>query len=192
MTTPTIKRRGWFRRNGWGLLLVLPLAAGLFAFNGDLIYERNYTLRPKEPVPVDGTGLATLDDYQLRVLELKPVENPIEVKDLLGFAGEPLPDTVRIWRLILTVSAAGPVEESTVSTCKLALEDAAGRRYSNDPSELPGGSFSSSACGADDDDQPVPYTSTSVFLLPADARPTSVIVTWDDRLPRYVRLPVLP
>jgi hypothetical protein len=63
-------KRGWWRRNVWGLVLLLPLLAGLVGLNGHLIYVRNYAERPSQPVPVDATGKATLDDYAVRVIEL--------------------------------------------------------------------------------------------------------------------------
>jgi hypothetical protein len=189
-----VKTRGWFRRNVWGLILVPPLVAGLFAFNAGGLYKANYTLRPKQPVPVDGTGLATLDGYEVRLAELAPVENEVDVKQLLGFNGQPLPATVKIWRLILTVRVPeGSRQDSGIGTCRVSLEDDAGNRYGAGPSELRGGPVSvAGSCYADDDDQPMPYTATSVFLLPAQRRPTSVVITWIDRLPRYVRFPVLP
>ena len=75
-------KRGWWRRNVWGLVLLLPLLAGLVGLNGHLIYVRNYAERPSEAVPVDATGKATLDDYAVRVIELAPVENEQELKRL--------------------------------------------------------------------------------------------------------------
>lgn len=187
MTQPT-RTRGWWRRNVWGLILVLPLLAGLFAFNADAFYDRNYSARPKEPVPVDGTGLAKLDDYAVRVMEVASVENEVDVKNLLGFSGQPLPSSVKIWRVLLSIEAP---EESFVTLCKMSLEDANGRLYEFGPSELHGGP-TIDGCYPDNEDQPSPYTSTSIYLLPAEARPTAVRITWADRLPRYVRVPVLP
>jgi hypothetical protein len=187
--TPAQTRpRGWWRRNVWGLILVLPLLAGLFAFNAGGFYRANYTLRPMEPVPVDGTGLARLDDYAIRLIEVAPVENPVDVKGLLGFGGRPLPASVKIWRVLLSIEAP---KDSFVNLCKMSLEDAEGRLYAFGPSELHGGPVVD-GCYPDNDDQPQPYTSTSIYLLPAESRPTAVRITWIDRLPRYVRFPVVP
>ena len=107
-------KRGWWRRNVWGLVLLLPLLAGLVGLNGHLIYVRNYAERPSEPVPVDATGKATLDDYAVRVIELAPVENEQELKRLRPFDSPGLPDSVKVWRLILSVEAPA---DSFVGQC---------------------------------------------------------------------------
>jgi len=175
--------RGWWRRNGWGLLLVLPLAAGMFALNTTEIYRLNFASLPKRAVPVDSTGKAVLDDYAVRVVEVVPVDNADEVKDLLSSTRAPLPTTVKVWRAIL--SFAGPNEIS--NSCAVELIDGQGRAYTAGPSELAAGHF---ACAPDDTAQPSPYVSTSYFLLPNEGRPAAVRVVWEPRLPRYVHIPV--
>jgi hypothetical protein len=185
--------RGWWRRNRWGLILVLPLVAGVFGLNGHLIYVRNYAQLPKEPVPVDATGKASLDDFTVRVIELAPVENQQELKRLLPFDSPSLPSSVKVWRLILSVD--GPDTEpakSDLVDCLVSLrDDATGRSYAMGPSELSGAEVRSfGGCLADDDEQPAPFTSTTFFLLPAETRPSAIVVTWRTRLPRFVRFPV--
>jgi hypothetical protein len=184
-------RRGWWRRNLWGLLLVLPLLAGLFAFNADITYDRNYRQQTKEPVPVDGTGRAVLDDYAVRVMELAPVENELEIDQLMGFGQSAPPSTVKIWRALVAIDAPR-TDESTVFSCKSWLEDAAGRRYGMNPTEVGHAPHAFGGCSPDNEEQPVPYTTTVVFLLPAETRPTALVLTWLDRLPRYIRFPVVP
>jgi hypothetical protein len=181
--------RGWLRRNVWGLVLVLPLAAGMFSTNASAIYEGNYSAQPKQPVPVDGTGLAQLGDYRVRVMSFAPVENEIEISKLIGFGQDEPPANVRIWRALVSIDAPN---DSTVSECKTWIEDASGRRYGQNPSELRGVPHVFGACTADDDKQPSPYTTTLIFLLPAEGRPASLVLTWLDRLPRYIRFPVAP
>jgi hypothetical protein len=183
-------KRGWWRRNVWGLVLVLPLFVGVFAVNADVAYERNYSQQAKEPVPVDGTGAAVLDEYTVRVVEVDPVENEVEVDDLLGFGDDTLPDGVKIWRAVLAIDAPRGGDNDFVSLCDAWLEDAAGHQYGKNPSELRGAPHLFGPCSADDDDEPAPFTTTLVFLLPAETRPTALVLTWIDQLPRYVRLPV--
>jgi hypothetical protein len=175
--------RRWWRRNAWGLLLVMPLAAGMFALNTTEIYRLNFASLPKRAVPVDSTGKAVLDDYAVRVVEVVPVENSDDVKDLLSSIQAPLPTTVEVWRAIL--SFAGPKEIS--NSCTVELLDGQGRAYTAGPSELVAGPFD---CVPDDNAQPSPYVSTSYFLLPTGGRPTAVRVVWEPRLPRYIRIPV--
>jgi hypothetical protein len=183
--------RGWWRRNIWGLVLLLPLVLGLFASNLSTAYDRHYRSQAKEPVPVDGTGQAVLDDYALRVIELAPVENELDVDRLVGFGQEAPPSSTRVWRAIVSVDAPRD-ENSTVSVCKSWLVDEAGRRYTNNPDELGRAPHVFGECSPDDDDQPSPYATTMVFLLPAEARPAALVITWLDRLPRCVRFPVVP
>ena len=174
---------GWWRRNLWGLILVIPLAVGMFALNATPMYRLNFASLPKRPAPVDGTGKATLDDYAVRVVEVVRVDDSAELKDLLGSQRPPLPTTVKVWRAIL--SFAGPAEISGL--CTVELLDGQGRAYTSGPSELAAGSL---ACSRDDDQQPSPYLTTAFFLLPAESRPAAVRVMWEPRLPRYIHIPV--
>jgi hypothetical protein len=179
--------RGWWRRNVWGLLLVVPLAAGLFVSNAGEFYRRNYTHLPKEPVAVDGTGRAAIDDRAVRVVEITSVDGPEDIERLVGF-GPDLPSGVRIWRVIVALEGT---DKDRVSDCEATLLDADGRAWEPDPAELHG-TFKNSIfmCWPDDDEQPSPYLSTMYFLLPAEARPATLRIFWDDRLPRYIRFPV--
>ncbi len=177
-------RRGWWRRNLWGLILVLPLAAGLFALNARTAYELHFQQTPQRAVPVNGTGEAVLDNYSVRVVEIVPVDRASELKEILGERPS-LPTTVRPWRAI--VSFGGP--DPTIRGCKVALLDNHGREYGPKPSELAAlaGNIS---CLPDDDEQPSPFLSTFYFLLPSDGRPTALRITWLLLLPRYVLFPI--
>jgi hypothetical protein len=177
--------RGWWRRNVWGLALVIPLSAGMFALNADAIYDRNFASVPRRPAPVDGTGKAVLDDYAVRVVEVAQVDNAEEVKTLLSSTKAPLPTTVKVWRAIL--SFAGPEEIS--GSCSVELLDGQGRAYISGPDELSAGR---TACYPDDQEQPSPFISTAYFLLPTEGRPAAIRVIWEPRLPRYILIPITP
>ena len=179
--------KGWWRRNIWGLLLIVPLIAGTFAFGIDEAYKYNYTMLPKEPVPIDGTGRAVLDDYAARLIEVKHVETEAELKRVERFGQDRLPSNVSVWRGILSIEAP---EDSFVTLCDSWLVDGQGRRYRNAPSELGGDSRSFAACGPDDEKQPAPYTVTFYFLLPSGVRPTALLITWDPQLPRFIEFPI--
>ena len=128
--------RGWWRRNVWGLVLLLPLLAGLVGLNGHVIYVRNYAERPSEAVRSTPTGKATLDDYAVRVIELAPVANEQELKRLRPFDSPGLPANVKVWRLILSVDAP---PDSFVGQCAIRLnDDTTGRSFAMGPSELTG------------------------------------------------------
>jgi hypothetical protein len=175
--------RGWWRRNVWGLVLVVPLATGLFALNADAIYDRNFASLPKRSAPVDGTGKAVLDDYAVRVVEVVQVDNTAELTSLLSSTKAPLPTTVKVWRAIL--SFGGP--EDISSGCEVELLDGRGRAYISGPSELAAGR---TACYPDDSEQPSPFLTTAYFLLPTESRPAAIRVIWPSRLPRYIVIPV--
>lgn len=172
--------RGWWRRNVWGLIFVLPVTAGLFAFNADLLYNVNFATKPTQQAPIDGTGTAVLDDIQVALDSFEPVDDD---DSALASRGISLPSSVQAWRAAVTLS--GP--EDSLSLCTVVLVDAAGRQYPSSPRALPLGAF---GCSPDDSDATSPYTSTFYFLLPAPARPQALQISWAPLLPRYVQLPV--
>lgn len=173
-------RRGWWRRNVWGLIFVLPVVAGLFAFNADLLYRANFESTPREPAPVDGTGTAVLDDIRVTLESVEAVDSD---DSALAERDISLPASVQAWRAAVTISAP----EEGYSLCTAALVDTAGRQYPSSPRALPLGTF---GCSADDPDASGPYTATFYFLLPAPARPQALQISWTPLLPRYVQLPV--
>jgi hypothetical protein len=183
--SPPARTRGWWRRNVWGLVLLLPLTAGLFALNRTIIYERNFAAAPRLAAAVDGTGKAVLDGYAVRLIEAVPV--PSDQLDVVLAGRPPLPSTVRPWRVILSV--AGP-PDSFVGNCRAELVTEDGLAYPASPDELAFTSSSLSHCHPDDSRQPSPYVTTLYMLLPADQEPAGVRITWDSRLPRYIYLPV--
>jgi len=179
------RSRGWWRRNVWGLILLLPLTAGLFALNRNLIYDRNFAVEPRLAAAVDGTGKAVLDDYAIRLIEAVPVPSS-ELETILS-GRPPLPSTARPWRVILSI--AGP-QESFVGDCRVELMTADDLAYLASPNELAFTGSTLSHCYPDDSRQPSPYVTTLYMLLPADQEPVGVRITWEPLLPRYIYLPV--
>lgn len=174
-------KRGWWRRNVWGLVLLLPLTAGIFASNADRLYEDNIKYTPRQPVPVDASGTAELDDFRVSVTSFEPVSND---DPQLVDRGITLPASVQGWRAVLTF--AGP--ETGLGACnEVALIDERERFYPARPDTLSLGAYT---CHADEFEDVSPYPTTFYFLLPAQSRPQAVRVVWTPLLPRYVRLPV--
>ncbi len=183
---PTPPRaRGWWRRNIWGVVLLLPLVAGLFALNRNLIYDRNFGAEPRIAAAVDGTGKAVLDDYAVRLIEAVPL--PSDQLDVVLSGRPALPSSARPWRVILSI--AGP-PDSYVGACKAELMTADGIAYEASPNEfvVTGNTFTH--CNPDDSRQPSPYVTTLYMLLPVDQEPVGVRITWPSLLPRYMYLPV--
>lgn len=178
--------RGWWRRNLWGLLALPVLLLGLPGLNAGLLYERNVTLMPREPIPGTIGHPVQYADAQLRLVSLEQVEPTVEI---VG-RGHTLGPGLAIWRSVMAVEAH---PESTISSAQIELEDAEGRRYRNAPSELHGlNSFSIIGLAPDtlDKPRPNPYTSTSYFVLPEGIRPVALRITYDPELPRFVRFAV--
>lgn len=178
-----VRPRGWLRRNAWGLALMLPLAAGLFALNYDAMYERNFSSLPKRAAAVDETGQAVLNDYRIRLVELTPVKAGPELDDLLARKAR-LPSSVRPWRALFAFGAP----DASIAGCRLTLLDDRGRAFSPGPPEF--AAMGQERCTPDDDLQSSPYLTTMYFLLPAESRPASVRIVWAPLLPSYVLLPV--
>jgi hypothetical protein len=182
--------RGWWRRNLWGLIAVLPLTAGVFAVNADLLVERNLTLVPRQPIVVAAGQSVEYADADLRLVSLTPVEPRVEV---VG-RGNTLPAGLTIWQAVIDVDPHSA--ERLAIGCKVFVEDAQGRLFGNGPSELKGteGSFLGGLSAdnpldldAAESAREAPFTSTSYFVLPAGIQPAAVRLTYEPALPRYVR-----
>jgi hypothetical protein len=179
---------GWWRRNRWGLILLLPLILGLVAIDADLIYQKVWGTEHKQPLTVDENGGVTfpVDGSRLRLVDLT------RVSDLTGLTSVELtlPPTVVIWRGRIEIQAP---RESTIGACTVTLEDADGRIYATNPSEMRTSRVTSYGCLGDTDagdTGPSTYVATSYFALPVDARPVALRISLPDELPRYVRLAV--
>jgi hypothetical protein len=171
--------RGWWRRNLWGLILVVPMTAGLFAINADGLYEANIRLKPRDPVPVDGGGTAVLDDLRVSLESFGSVsaDDPDLAEESVT-----LPGSVTAWRVVVTFD--GPDDQ--LSACSVGLVDERDRVYSSKSL----GALGAVGCQPDEFDAPTPYQTTFYFLLPQQTRPQALQIYWLPLLPRYVRIPV--
>lgn len=181
--------RGWWRRNWWGLAGVLPILAAAVLLSPSESYDRWRDSRPRAVTP-DAQGWVDYGGARFRLAEF----GPLELQDSLG-GPFPLPAGVRAWQA--TVLVERQPEPDTLSGCEIELEDAAGRRFGTDPSEL------SSAYGPDGSSLPLtgcfsfdegtelgPFEVVATFLLPAAARPVALRLTHFLREPAYARLAV--
>jgi len=174
-------RRGWWRRNLWGLVL-LPVAAAAALYPGlrDM-YETYWQRQPHVALPVDAAGWAALDGARMRLVEL------IAVDEVPSGFGPPTraPARTRVWRS--TVEFAG--DPTAVEGCTIALEDRDGTTYGANPTEL--GSLLIAGCTPPDGTAPTArsYQVVAYFLLPQARAPAAVRVSVPTQLPRYVRLP---
>ncbi|MEJ3745251.1 hypothetical protein WEI85_18405 [Actinomycetes bacterium KLBMP 9797] len=175
--------RGWWRRNLWGLIALVPvfaLAIAPAAKDGWDLYNR---IEAHEAVPAGADGWVTYAGARIRLVELAPATG------LQNYREQPFtpPKGVRVWRATLAFETSDP--QGMVS-CGIELEDRAGRRYSDAPNELSGAAdLGFSNCAPEDDNTPSPYQTFAYFALPESATPAAIRITRPTGLPRYAHLP---
>ncbi|MEQ4303088.1 hypothetical protein ABNF97_17120 [Plantactinospora sp. B6F1] len=173
---------GWWRRNRWGLLALLPalvLALGPGMRDG---YQRYSQAEYLEPVGVGADGWVGFSDARIRLVEL--VEAPSV--PARGSRRVTLPAGVRVWRAVLVFEPSTP--EALIG-CLSYLEDRDGRLFSWNPAELRGAGLPIPRCVADD---PAvrSFQTEAYFVLPDSAVPAAVWIVKATQRPRYARLPL--
>lgn len=167
--------RGFWRRNLWGFLAVVPLLAAMVAVHPDRPWEL-WERQPRSRVVADAEGWVTFGGARMRVVAL----TPFKAVDR-GGAPLPLPPEVRAWRLTIEISEL-PDPEALMG-CEWLLVDDQGRFYQDRPSELVAARLSNgSNCSLED---AVDGKVAAHFLLPASARPVGVRLEAGGLLPRY-------
>jgi hypothetical protein len=184
VSSPASAPRGWWRRNVWGLLTMVPLfgvAAGL-AFV-DPVY-RFWEQQPVQPVTASADGWVQLDDVKVRLAEVKAVA-PVDSR---GRALAMPPGTLA-WRAELEFKLADP---KAAQGCEIRLVDDSGRLFGTMPQELSRARESTGLpCAPPDGDEDkglLEYRSTAYFVLPTAAEPVNIKIAWVTRNPRYVLL----
>ncbi|GAA3725412.1 hypothetical protein GCM10022225_02880 [Plantactinospora mayteni] len=173
---------GWWRRNRWGLLALLPalvLALGPGVKDG---YEQYSQAEYLEPVGVGADGWVEFAAARIRLVEL------VEVPSVpaRGSRQVTLPEGVRVWRATLAFELPDP--EALIG-CLPYLEDRDGRLFSANPPELNGARLPVTRCAADDPAQRSLQTE-AYFVLPGPATPAALRIVKATQRPRYARLPV--
>ncbi|MDQ7905358.1 hypothetical protein RB614_12565 [Phytohabitans sp. ZYX-F-186] len=174
------KTRGWWRRNIWGLVALLPVLALALApsvKDGLDLYNRH----PHEAVLPSADGWTSYSDARMRLVSFGPAT------DLKTYGGEPFqpPGKTKAWKATIEVEAA---DKESVIGCNLALEDAEGRLFGAKPDELSGARTPFPSCTPEDDEAPSPWQVEMYFVTPDSARPAAVRVTSGLHLPHYARL----
>jgi hypothetical protein len=175
---------GWWRRNRWGLVALVPALAAMLALSAEDLYYGVYARQPRQPVPANGDGRYELRGTQIRLVGLDPAA---DLKRYNG-SGFVAPVNVTIWRARIEFSTPG---ETELGGCTITLEDSAGRIFNDDPRDLLTGAADvvSHGCSADFNvPDPSRYVNAIYFALPRDARPVAVRINDVRSLPRYIRL----
>ncbi|WP_238015335.1 hypothetical protein KZZ52_49360 [Dactylosporangium sp. AC04546] len=184
---------GWWRRNWWGLLLLVPALVG--ALTGPYLAEAREYLRdptkPSTPVVTGADGWASFAGARMRLEQLT------EAKNVTDRSRKPLAiGSGTVWQA--TVAYDDPsTEQSKLGGCTVYLEDTTGRRFGDRPNELARADIpTGSGCGrpSSSSTRTPPatgsrYQATYYFLLPKDAAPASVWITVPTENPSYARLP---
>jgi hypothetical protein len=173
--------KGWWRRNLWGLIALLPilgLALGPTLKESLDLYNR---VDAHDAVLPGGDGWVSYSDARIRLVSFGPAT------DLKTYDGEPFqpPARTKVWKATLAFDAAS---KDAVTGCTLALEDSEGRIFSANPTELSGARARFPACTPEDDNAPSPWQVDMYFMTPEAAQPAAVRVTRGLQLPRYARL----
>lgn len=185
-TSPVIEeasaQRGWWQRNQWALLALIPILAAVSWIHFDRVNEQYWESQPREPVSAGADGWASFAGARIRLDRLEPAT------DLKTFSNRPFtpPAGVAAWRAVLIFEAP---DQEAIGACKLLLEDSDGRTYGASPDELSGARVPfASSCTSDDEPAPHSYESVVYFATPAAAKATAVRISIDRELPRYARL----
>jgi hypothetical protein len=181
-TAPATKAPGWFRRNLWGLLTVVPITAalGVAMLDAGAAYDRIWLAEPRTPVAVVD-GWAAYGEAKVRLVQLS------EAKDLRESATRPfvLPQGLQAWQATIEFTVDDP---EALAGCKIWLEDTSGVVYSARPEELSRARTSFPGCTADDETEKR-FQTVAYFVTPAGVEPAAVRVTLRAAYPDFVRLP---
>lgn len=172
--------RGWWRRNLWGLIALLPLLALALGPSAKEGVERFNRIETYRPITAGADGWVDFSGIRFKLAEVTPTT------DAKTFGGDPfvLPDGLTLWRVTLTIEAP---DTKSLAGCAVKLEDKDGRLYGSDPSEVDAARLPYPGCTPEDDKAQPPYQVVNYFVMPEDARPAAVRVTRSTENPRYVR-----
>jgi hypothetical protein len=181
---------GWWRRNGWGLLLVGPMLAAALAgpyFQDAHVYLEDPT-NPHVPVAAGRGGWVPYANARIRLDQIAELNAPADRSgrpvDLAGG---------QVWQAPATFETA---EADGLTGCLVYLEDASGRRYGERPAELTTVNLPPGSAGCTRPARPgasAPpagqYQLSFFFLLPPDATPAAFFVGVPTAYPSYAHLP---
>jgi len=184
LVEPAPTAKGWWRRNTWGLIAVIPLfaiAAGLVFIDPAYRFWNN---RASQPVSPGEGSWVSLPGVRLRL-------GGFDAITLLDFRKKPvsLPPDTMAWRAVIEFQVD---DEQVARGCKVQLEDAAGALYGVQPAEMSRARVNDVGlpCAPKDPGQGklTRYSTPVYFVLPADAEPVAIRVIWRSQNPRFARL----
>jgi hypothetical protein len=180
--SPQAARRGWWRRNWWGLLILPVVLAGALYSPVKDGYDQFWGNRPRIPVTTSPGGWVDYAGGRIRVVQLA---RPNELRTSNGRVVT-LPDQVVAWRATIEFSMP---KTDAIGGCTITLEAGNGAQYAANPPELDDLFLNIATCTPDLDATPAPtYQVVVYFVLPRSVSPAAVRVAVSTQLPRYTRL----
>lgn len=184
---------GWWHRNRWGALTLVPLVGLALALPAHDMYSPFWAHAPHAPAASGDGGWVAYGGASMRLAKLTPAT------DLVDFGGTPVvvPKSVGVWRAEIEFRSARPDD---LGGCTLTMEDSTGATYGANASELNdlGADTNYASCTPDTDltASPAPsggggqtsWTSVVYFVAPAAAVPAAVRIVLGTKLPKYARL----
>ncbi|MBV1848998.1 hypothetical protein [Catellatospora tritici] len=161
-------KRGWWRRNAWGLVTVVPALAAL-VFTA-LLPNLDQLRRNEMPVADAGAdGGVSIAGARVTLVELSQAQ-------LTTSLGRPfeLPHGVMAWRAVLRLESADPTHNDY---CKIYLEDATGRLFETGAAEIDRAATGYATCKADPSPLPSPDATPSPATGPDAAAGSRVYET---------------
>jgi hypothetical protein len=187
---PATASKGWWRRNIWGLIALLPILALALGPSVKEALDRYNRSDAHEAVLPGGDGWVSYSDVRWRLVEFGPATG------LTTYDGAPFspPANTKVWVATVAVDAGEKwaTDKYAVAGCNLKLEDSEGRQFTANPTELSGSDPSRrvASCSPEDDDSPTPWEVEIYFVLPESAQPAALRIIRGTELPRYARFPV--
>jgi hypothetical protein len=185
---------GWWRRNRWGLVAIVPAVLALLALSAESLYYTVYLREPRQPLPASADGSFDVRGTKVRLVDLS---RATDLKQYDGTAFAVAPNVI-IWRARIEFTLPPGTDPDDMNPavprlggCTITLQAADGRSFDDDPHSLLRGAadVNASGCFAGyDAPDPLRYVNAVYFALPPDAEPVSVNVSDALTLPRYVRL----
>jgi hypothetical protein len=176
---------GWWRRNRWGLLALVPaIALGLAVpvhDNWAVLWDH----APRTQVGPSTDGWVGFAGAEIRLVTLAPAT------DLTDASGRParFPAGVTVWQASITFRTA---DASRLLGCDLRMVDQAGATYQFNPAELQDADvdvpYADCSPSGDAATPPPSWTETVYFAAPSDVRPVCVRLTLEPDLPKYALL----
>jgi hypothetical protein len=176
---------GWWRRNRWGLVALVPAAALALALPVQHAYAQYWKTEPRTPVVAGADGWVSFAGARVH---LDSFAEQTKFSDDFG-SPVAVPAGLSVWRAAITFRGTDP---AGLAGCLLTMSDVDGATYAANAAELidlgVGLDFASCAPDPLADKAPAQWTTVAYFVAPKTARAKGVRITLAAQLPRYAWL----